>query len=77
MLLTNTEPSADPDTAQTAIDFLHRLLSRNAGLVFGQAANIVEHILMFVLSAFRGRDPLPKASAGDFLVSFLPLAYSQ
>ncbi len=34
----------------------------------------MEHIFLFILSAFRGKQPLPKNAAADFLASLLVLS---
>lgn len=70
-MLRHTDPSNDPETAEAVTDFFYRILPKHSYLIFEQPAPIMEHIFMFILGAFRGRDQLPKLVAADFLVSLV------
>lgn len=68
-MLIHTDPLNDPETAEAVIDFFYRILPKHSYLIFDQPPSVLEHIFMFILGAFRGRDPLPKLVAANFLVS--------
>ena len=74
MLTHPTDPTHDPETSESLIDFLQRILPRHSYLIFSQPSEILSHIFHFILAAFRGRDQLPKLVAADFLSALLCLS---
>lgn len=68
------DPTHDPETSESLIDFLQRILPRHSYFIFSQPPAVLEHIFMFILAAFRGRDQLPKLVAADFLSALLCLS---
>ncbi|KAJ5043171.1 uncharacterized protein L3040_004552 [Drepanopeziza brunnea f. sp. 'multigermtubi'] len=67
-------PGSDPEIAQAAIEFLHRILFRFPHILLRhQPPSSLEYLFMFVLKALAGTDPLPKASATDFWATFISI----
>lgn len=64
----NVEPSNDPEIAQNAIEFLHRLITSYTNVLLSQHSSTLEPLVFFTLKALTGSDPLPKIAAADFWV---------
>jgi hypothetical protein len=64
-------PESDPELSQTAIEFASHLISRAPlVLIHLQPPATAEFFFLFTLRVLDGKEPLPKAAAADFWVSF-------
>jgi hypothetical protein len=65
---------ADPELAQNGVDFVCRLLIRDASLVMElEPKSLLSSFFAFTINVLDGREPLPKAAAADFWVQPCPL----
>lgn len=64
------EPNEDPELAQSCIEFIQRAMLRNPGIFMSQSSDSLEFIFTLALKLLDENEPLPKAAAVEFWVSF-------
>lgn len=64
------DPNDDPELAQSCIEFIQRAMLRRPDIFMSQSSDSLEFIFTLALKLLDGNEPLPKAAAAEFWVSF-------
>jgi hypothetical protein len=70
-LLIGIDPANDPELAQYGIEFAQKAMTKAPSVFLQiQPTSSLEYLFMFAIKMLNGNEPLPKAAAAEFWVSF-------